>query len=324
MGVINIKALFDWKQVQTGLQNIKGQFQRVGAEVDKGFSLGSIARNFIGGFVGVNLAAKLVEPFKQAAAYAERIAQATASLREITVAGFMARNTPERNLQLMSREMQRNDTRLADIDTKLAELPDFSDPNWIKLGAQNPDLLNPFIVAAKKGQYDSLITEREDLQAKQQTMAGERANLERQTATAARQQGYERSGIYDERRVARGEMSRIEALQAAADRASQEYLTVLRTRGPGVETDAAFNTLLRAQNALIPAEAQAERLRLNGVLPQISSSSLAQLGGGGNVNVFGGRPGEGLSELREQTRLLREISNKVGGGGPTVALDVGT
>lgn len=321
MGVVNIRALLDWKNVQTGLQNIKGQMQRVGAEANKGFSLGSLARNFLGAFVGVNLVSKLVEPFKMAADYAERMSSAVASMRELSLAGIMQRNTPERNLGVIDREMRGNDARLAQIDAALKELPDFSDPNWIKLGLQNPELANPFVLQAKKSQFDSLLAERNDLASKQQGLANDRAAIAREAEVAARRGGYETSALYDQRKVARGDMSQIEALQNAADRATSEYMTVLRTRGRGAESTAAFNAMLQAQNALIPAEAAADRARINGVLPQISSSSLAQLGGGGNVNVFGGRAGEGATELREQTRLLRSIDSKIRARGNTI--DVG-
>lgn len=309
MGVINIKAIFDWLSIQTGLQNMKGQFQRVGAEVDKGFSVGSLARNFLGGFIGVNLATKLVEPFKQAAGYAERIAQATANLRDLTLGGIQQRNTPERNLPVMEREMRANDSRLAGIESALGNLADFSDPLAV---VKNPRLLNPFIYEADKGQYDSLVAERDQLRERNQGLLNDRNEANRNIANTRRQLGYETGGIYDRREVMRGGMSQVEALERAAQRAGDEYAHILKTRGLGNETTSAFNTYVQAQNAAEQARAAFEKDRINGVIPQISSSSLAQLGGGGNVNVFGGRAGEGISELREHTRLLREISTKVG------------
>lgn len=399
MGVISIKALFDWKNIQTGLQNMKGQFQRVGAEVDKGFSIGSLARNFIGGFVGVNLAAKLVEPFKQAADYARKLSDHVAGLRDISLAGIMDRNSPERQLRTMEGESRGNDSRLEQIRAQLGQLPDFADPNWIKTGLKNPELANPFILQAMKGQYDALLEEQQALEKNQAELKNKRDALQRQIRDGERRARAGTAAAEDTLRVARGGATQADALENAAERARQEYQAILQLRGPGIESREAYNAylssqasaeaarieerraaraqasqrsglldqravqegrmsayeaaqaevararqelttlyaqgrsvaeigeaenrLLGAENQLAPLRAAFERDRVNGVLPQISSSSLAQLGGGGNVNVFGGRPGEGLSELREQTRLLREIATKLPGGSTTGGLDVG-
>jgi hypothetical protein len=127
-----------------------------------------------------------------------------------------------------------------------------------------------------------------------------------------RGQGYEREGLLDERAVQQGKMSAFEAAQAEVARAKRE-LDILKKQGRSLlEIGAAENRVISAENQLAPMRAAAERDRVNGVLPQISSSSLAQLGGGGNVNVFGGRPGEGLSEQRETNRILRAIEAKLG------------
>ena len=402
MGVINIKAVFDWLGVQTGLQNMKGQFQRVSAEVDKGFSVGSLARNFLGGFVGVNLATKIVEPFKAAAQYAKQLADHVGELRQISLAGILERNGPERQVRTLDGEMRGNDSRLDQIRAQLAELPDFAnginDP--VAFAQKNPTLANPFIFDALKGQYDALLEEQRSLEKTQQELQNKRAALKRQIRDGDRRARAGTSAAEDSIGVARGQMTQADALARAVDRARQEYEAILKLRGPGVEAREAYNSylgsrataeaariqeqktrraqgyeregllddravqegrmsayeaaqaeverakrelttlysqgrsvaeiadaenrLLGAENKLAPLKAAFERDRINGVLPQISSSSLAQLGGGGNVNVFGGRPGEGLSELREQTRLLREISTKLPGATGGGGLDVGT
>lgn len=401
MGVISLKALFDWKNVQTGLQNMKGQFQRVGAEVDKGFSVGSIARNFVGGFVGVNLATKIVEPFKAAAEYAEKIAKHVGSLREVSLAGIMERNSPERQVSTINGEIRGNDSRLEQIRKQMSDLPDFAngidDP--IGFAQRNPQLANPFIFDALKGQYDSLLEEQQALQKSQAELGAKRDALKRQLRDGDRRARAGTAASEDTLAIARGHITSADAMDKAADRARLEYEAVLKNRGPGIEAREAYNAYLntkagaeqaqisedktrrgqrneessirdqrsvlegkmsayqaaaaeaararaevnllyqqgrpeaeiraaenqslRADNALIPLRAAFDRDRINGVLPQVSSSSLAQLGGGGNVNIFGGRPGEGLSELKEQTRLLREIASKAGGLGPSVSLDVG-
>lgn len=476
MGVINIRALFDWKDIQTGLQNMKGQFQRVGAEVDKGFSVGSLARNFLGGFVGVNLAAKLVEPFRMAADYAKRLSDHVADLRSASLAGLLERNGPERQVATLEGEMRGNESRQAEVRAQLRELPNFAeavdDPALFV--ARNPEVANPFVFDALKGQYDALIEEQQALEKTQQELKNRRDALKRQlrdgerrsraaaaaaadtldvaqgrttqaealtraaerarqeaaavlklrgpgleaaeaataataaeaaaeaariqeaktrrgqgyeaagiqdqaavesgglTSTAAaeraaerarselatlyaqgrsaaeiadaenrlsaaeaaaartrteeaktrRGQGYERATLLDEREVQAGRMSGYEAAQADVARARAER-DLLRSQGrSSIEIADADNRLLSAENRLAPLQAAAERERVNGVLPQISSSTLAQLGGGGNVNVFGGRPGEGVSELREHTRLLRQIAMRVGGSTLT-STDVG-
>lgn len=325
MGVINIRALFDWKDVQTGLERVKGQAQRTAAELDKSFSLASLGRNFLSAFAGLKLVEILVNPLKESLAYLQRMTSASQTLADQMQRNRMQLNTPERNLGVLQQEIRDRQGRLARATARRDDLPDFANSAYAQSVAKLSETMGlsgvPGSAAFQKGQYDQLTEEITGLLGELNDLETEFKSLTRNVETTSRQLGNERSGIYDERRVARGEMSQVEALQAAADRAAQEYQTVLRTRGRGAEADNAFNNMLRAQNALIPAEAEAERFRLQGVLPQISSSSLAQLGGGGNVNVFGGRPGEGITELREQTRLLRSIDGKV--GGPRVTLDVG-
>jgi hypothetical protein len=134
-----------------------------------------------------------------------------------------------------------------------------------------------------------------------------------QQEKAERGQGYEREGLLDQRAVQQGRMSAFEAAQAEVSRAKRELETLKKQGRTPLEIGAAENRVISAENQLAPLRAAAERDRVNGVLPQISSSSLAQLGGGGNVNVFGGRPGEGVSEQRETNRILRAIESKLGG-----------
>lgn len=318
MGTINLIAKFIGKDIETGMQRMVGQAKRLGADMENGFSPGNIARNFISGFMGVDLVRKVVEPFKQAAVYADRVANAVAGLRDVSLAGIIGRNTPERNIQTISGEIKGNDARLASITAKLAELPDFSDPNFIKNIYKNPQMVNPFVYEARKGEYDSLIAERDDINAKNQALVNQRNDLERNTAVSRRQVDYQTAGIMDQRSVRRGDMSQVAALEKAQQRATEEYMKILTTRGPGVETQQAYNAMLQAQDATRAATVAFDKDRIQGVLPQISSSSLAQLGGGGNVNVFGGRAGEGLSELKEQTRLLRAIETKIAGNSVTL------
>ena len=324
MGVINIRALFDWKDVQTGLERLKGQSQKVGADLEKSFSLAPLARNLIGAFGGLKLAELLVNPLKESLNYLQKMNTASRELGDSRARGFMARNTPEQNIAGVERERTDRIGRLDRLNRDRAALPDFENSAYATgiAGVSATMGLSgvPGSAAFQKQRYDSITAERNATVLEIGELEDELHNLKRTVRETARGLDDARDGISDQRQVRRGSISQVEALQRASDRADDKFKDILRTRGRGAESSAARNDLLSAQDAVEIASVPFERDRTNGVLPQIASSSLAQLGGGGNVNVFGGRPGEGLSELREHTRLLRSIDGKT--GGRSLTLDV--
>lgn len=325
MGIINIKALFDGKAVQTGLDRVAGQAKRVGAELDKSFSVASLGKQFFGAFAGLKIAEILVSPLKEGLIYLEKMVAASRALGDVQSRGFMSRNSTERNVPIMQRLYKSRTSDLGRVNKELAGMPDFANSGYAQAMAKVSETMGlsgvPGSVAFEKNRFDSLTEERNRLATELTQLGDEIANTTRELAQSNRRLDNERTSITDQRRVRRGEMSNVQAADAAAQRAAGEFNAVLQTRGAGTETKAAMNSLLQAQDAAEIARVAFNKDRIQGVLPQMSSSSLAQLGGGGNVNVFGGRQGEGVTELREHTRLLRSIDGKIGARN-TITLEV--
>ncbi|MDF3056804.1 MAG: hypothetical protein K0R17_1019 [Rariglobus sp.] len=325
MGFISIKALFDGKAVQTGLERVSGQAKRVGAELDKSFSITSMGKSFFGAFAGLKVAEILVNPLKEGLAYLEKMAAASRNLADVQARGFISRNSTERNIPILQKMQRDRTTQFGRVTRELEGMPDFANSGYAQAMAKVSETMGlsgvPGSVAFQKNRFDSLTEERNQLAAELTQLGNEIINTTRELEQSQRRVGYDRDAILDQRRVRRGEMSGVQAAENAAMRAAAEHGEIRSIRGAGVEADAAMNALRQAQDVAEIARVAFEKDRVQGVLPQLAASSLAQLGGGGNVNVFGGREGEGVTQLREQTRLLRSIDGKIAARN-SITLDV--
>ncbi len=113
-----------------------------------------------------------------------------------------------------------------------------------------------------------------------------------------------RAGVEDQMSVRTGQLSEVEAERRELARL-QARAAQLRLQQPdSAPADAA--DLAATQQRLRVFDAQNRAERGGDAPPTIAASSLAQLGGGGSVNVFGGA-GELLGEARAQTGLQRQI-----------------
>lgn len=339
MSIISILAKFNGTDVQTGLERLGASAQKFSNDLEKSLGGASLVRGLATALAGLNLGEVIAAPFEQAMRYSQRMAENAERAALATRSAISSNTSAEGKSQLTKGDVTYATARIGQIDAELNE----KNP-WYKFWKQ--DLADyegaPMVKSASAKIYEklqgvpivgglfdnpaapnrmferraSLEQERSQLMAQITTSSGTLTAEQREIARANRQAGYEGQRAGEGRAVALGNMSSSEAQQKEIDRLSREYaLAMTDPTKSFADREAARTAADRAQNALIPIQAREDMARIQGIMPQISASSLARVGGGGNVNVFGGREGALEIEARQHTQLLRTIAVNTAKGG---------
>lgn len=310
MAEIKVKAVYDGKDVSTGLQRLKGEAERtseeIGRKLNRRFGAPEVFKGILQG-IGIGSVDQIkdfiVAPWKDAADQAERLAKNSAAAVDAQKQVLAATNAGRTDSQ-----------RVGIAETSLGELTRTMERMEERVNKETQDTL---LQGKGARWWNNVSGETKDRQMRADDLAAVREEVSQKTAelialrrAAVRQDEGDLSSISEmigEHNVRLGNTS---AVQNAADNtrlARQQFDTIKADSSRSGEVVGARERLLRAEYAEEDARNLAARRFAEGVNPVISASSLARLGGGGNVNAFGGRETAAERELRQQTTLLRSI-----------------
>ena len=306
MAKITVETELKTGGFKAGLDKLAGEADRFSKLAENKFSLFDIGKRLLRGFVGIELADVLEKPFERANEQLEKMVQKTAELNTLMQQGKISREDTVGHLSDITRQIEE-----AKADREAAEkardeiLPDNFDRfmNTIMTGIP---LLGKLSGANAREQEFNKQQEAADAAGKREQQFREEARTLQQANRLEHLDFLNSSNeISDEEKVKKGLLSGTDLARKAKGRAELHLQDILGERGDGPEANQARLGVQRAGLALFEAQARAAK-ESEGARPQISASSLAQVGGGGSVNVFGGS-GAMLGEARTQTGILRRI-----------------
>lgn len=337
MAVVNIIAKFLGTDVETGFQRLGTASEEFKNKLEKNLSGAGLVKGLASALAGLNLAELIAAPFEKAAEMSGIMADNAERAAKATREAILVNTSPEGHVLNDTNEIKYAKARLGQIDAQLNDRP-----AWWKFDKGLGDYVDhPLIssVEAKAvgalqkipivgGFFDgsnapgkmlqrvtALQTEKSMLEAQITSAGGSIKAAQRDISRENRHVGQDELRSYDDQNVARGIISRSEAQRHKIGRLEAELDAVNADPIASAAQKKAARTALRdADTALIPIQVQERFNRIQGITPQISASSLARIGGGGNVNVFGGREGALEIEAKAHTELLRIIATNTARG----------
>ena len=310
MAEIKVKAVYDGTSVSTGLQRLKGEAERtseeIGRKLNRRFGAPEVFKGLLQG-IGIGSVDQIkdliVQPWKDAADQAERLAKnaeaASAAQSRVIGAANAGRSDPERmgilqnEIGELSRTIQRESVDVQ-RDRKYASTNGPKMAFLMKILGETQ---------ARAVREDTM----QDNEAKLAEKEAEVQTLRRSSAKREEDEHLASLSLADSHAVKTGGMTEVEAAARAAGRAQTVLDAIKADPSRSGELFSAQQNQTRADYDEEYARSAAARRFAEGVNPVISASSLARLGGGGNVNAFGGRETAAERELRTQTSILRSI-----------------
>lgn len=307
MAKITVETELNTKGFKAGLDKLAGEASAFTKKAEEKFTIADIGKKLLRGFIGFEAVDKAIEGMKEANDELQKTVELSKKLNEVEMAGKMAREGSGRREEDVQRQLRQAREDQLDAEQARDKFSNY-DPNTLKGFGLGVLAKVPLIGAAFAPQVDEFKSR--DADAKEAQLRAQKLSEDLKTSAQAKAlhdfdtlQSFQTQD--DELQVKKGQISGLQSAQNKLERAAKRAKVIDTALGPGEELDAALLAVNAADTGVFDANAAANKEK-SGARPAIFASSLAQLGGGGSVNVFGGS-GAMLGEAKTQTALLRQL-----------------